>query len=149
MDHTKGPSCHHLTMIGKASLLTALSYYHTALHVRILSKVRSLFLARIPSSFYTKINWKIKLTPFKTTCAIFKNKPILIPFRFIKRAARTVVQKYISLCTQHCTQARKSYLFRFFNKGSLSVVLFEVKGDLWQQIQLFKYKFVWPRGYAL
>lgn len=62
-------------------------------------------------------------------------------------AAKTVIQKYISVHKEHCTQARKSYFLRFFNKSLLPVVLLEVKkSNPWQQIQLFKYKFVGPGG---
>lgn len=49
----------------------------------LLGKSKVYFWQEFPSFFNTKNNWKIKQTPFKMTCAIFKNKPILIPLCFI------------------------------------------------------------------
>lgn len=57
-------------------------------------KLEVYFWQEFPPFLILKIIEKLKKqTPFKTTCTIFKNKPILIPFCSIKWAAKTVVQK--------------------------------------------------------
>lgn len=98
-----------------------------------LSTLRSLyFWQEFPPLHVLKIIVikKIERTSFKTDD--FKNKPILVHFWTKKLhyrmlgAAKTVVEKYISVQKKHCTHTRRSYSCRFFNK-SLSAILLEVK----------------------